>query len=111
MASDLIDMGMSKFYPLMILLGILKKFLYKRAVKIITLLPKANEYIEGCSIASNKIVWVPNGVDFKKFLVKNGISEKKNDGFFKIIYTGGFSITDNLEMVVEAAERTKALRL
>ncbi len=107
----LIDMGMSKWHPFVILLSILEKFLYKRANKIITLLPKAHEYIERCSIASDRIVWISNGVDFKNYLVSNSILKSRDKDFFRIIYTGGFSITDNLEMLIKAAERTKALKL
>ena len=107
----LIDMGVPKWHPFVILLGILEKFLYKKADKIIVLLPKANEYIENLGIPLGKIVWIPNGVNLENYLLRDTSVRMKTCDTFKVIYTGGFSITDNLEMLIAAAERTKALGL
>jgi glycosyltransferase involved in cell wall biosynthesis len=54
----------------------LEKFLYKRAEKIITLLPSANNYINKLGIDDSKIFWIPNGVDLLKF---NGYNIKSKD--------------------------------
>ena len=59
----LIDMGISKWHPFILLLSWLEKFLYKKADKIITLLPKANLYIEKLGIEKEKIVWISNGAN------------------------------------------------
>jgi glycosyltransferase involved in cell wall biosynthesis len=107
----LIDMGMSKWHPFVILLGILEKFLYKKADKIIVLLPKANEYIDNLGLPSEKIVWIPNGVNLNNYLFRDNSMRMKTCDTFKVIYTGGFSITNNLETLIAAAERTKALGL
>ena len=104
----LIDMGMSKWHPFVILLGILEKFLYKRANKIIILLPKANEYIEKLGVPKNKIVWIPNGVDLERFKVNEDNSHLKHDkSCFIITYTGAIGKTNNLDVLVEAAEILK----
>ena len=47
----LIDMGVSKWHPFIILLRKLEKYLYKKADKIITVLGGADKYIENLGIA------------------------------------------------------------
>lgn len=102
----LIDMGMSKWHPFVILLGILERFLYKRANKIITLLPKANEYIERFGVPKDKIVWIPNGVDLERFNIDESNSDFKNDkSSFVITYTGAFEKAKNFDILLEAAEK------
>uniref|UniRef100_A0A7C3RWL1 Glycosyltransferase WbuB n=1 Tax=Dictyoglomus thermophilum TaxID=14 RepID=A0A7C3RWL1_DICTH len=104
----LIDMGVSKWHPFVILLGILEKFLYKKADKIIVLLPKANEYIENLGISPEKIVWIPNGVDLERFNFDIECIDlridKKN---FVITYTGAIGKANNLDTLLETARILK----
>jgi glycosyltransferase involved in cell wall biosynthesis len=104
----LIDMGVPKWHPFVILLGILEKFLYKKADKIIVLLPKANEYIENLGIPSGKIVWIPNGVDLERFNfdIDNNDLRRDKKGFI-ITYTGAIGKINNLDILLEAAEILK----
>jgi len=104
----LIDMGMSKWHPFVILLGILERFLYKRANKIITLLPKAHEYIEKLGIPKDKIAWIPNGVDLERFNPDEKSTNLKCDkSSFLITYTGAIGKANNLVVLVEVAEILK----
>ena len=50
-----------------ILLRSLEKGLYRRAASIISVLPKASDYIAGKGVATDKVVWIPNGVDLRRF--------------------------------------------
>lgn len=59
----LIDMGISRWHPFIILLGWLERFLYRRADKIITLLPYAYEHIKRFGIKEDDVIWISNGVD------------------------------------------------
>jgi len=104
----LIDMGVPKWHPFVILLGILEKFLYKKADKIIVLLPKANEYIEKLDIPSEKIVWITNGVDLGRFNFDIDNNDLRHDkkGFI-ITYTGAIGKVNNLDILLEAAEILK----
>jgi len=103
----LIDMGMSKWHPFVILLGIIEKFLYRRADKIITLLPKANEYIEKLDVPKDKIVWIPNGVDLERFNFNEDNNLKLDKSSFVITYAGAIGRANNLDVLVEAAEILK----
>lgn len=95
----LIDMGMSKWHPFIILLGILEKYLYKISDKIISNLPYAFEHIQKF-VSKDKFVWISNGVDLKNITY----AEKKETGKFIICYTGAIGIANNLGLLVEAAE-------
>jgi len=104
----LIDMGVSKWHPFVILLGILERFLYKRSDKIITLLPKANEYIEKLNVPEDKIVWIPNGVNLERFNIGiDGTNLKHNKSSFLITYTGAIGKANNLDILVKAADILK----
>jgi len=93
------------------LLYIWEKFMYKRADKIIVLLPNAKEYIEKCGIDSKKIVWIPNGVDLERFDKPDSIKpssevakifEKYKDKF-KVVYAGAHGPANGLETMIKAA--------
>ncbi|HBE44902.1 MAG TPA: glycosyltransferase WbuB [Deltaproteobacteria bacterium] len=101
----LIDMGVSRWNPFVILLGILEKFLYKRAKKIISLLPKAYEYITSLGIPLEKIVWIPNGVDLKKFENIEGNFGKRTK--FKVLYAGAHGIANGLDTLLNSARILK----
>ncbi|PKP62046.1 glycosyltransferase WbuB [Candidatus Atribacteria bacterium HGW-Atribacteria-1] len=87
-----------------------EKFMYKKAEKIIVLLPNAKDYIESLGIDPQKIVWIPNGVDLERFdkSVHVDPSSKVAKVFakfkkkFKIVYTGAHGPANGLEVVVDA---------
>ena len=95
------------------LLRVLEKFLYRRAKKIIALLPKASEYIMELGIPSNKIVYIPNGVAPELFSDTRGrlpqmldelISGLKSQGRLLVGYTGAHGAADGLDTILETAK-------
>ncbi|MDD3101653.1 MAG: glycosyltransferase family 4 protein [Patescibacteria group bacterium] len=98
----LVDMGNLKENNLIVkTLRILEKFLYKKAKKIITLLPLAKKYITALGIDEKKIVWIPNGVDLTKF--KNISKKETTDEKFKVMYFGAHGLANALNYVLDAA--------
>lgn len=100
----LVDIGyINKINPLVFFLRILEKFLYKKASKIITVLPYASDYISGLGIEKEKIVWIPNGVNLDLY---KDIKEYKggNKDNFVFMYTGIFARYANLDTIVKAAK-------
>jgi len=93
------------------LLYIWEKFMYKRADKIIVLLPNAKEYIEKYGIDSQKIIWIPNGVDLELFDKPEHIDPsseiakvfRKQKNRFKVVYAGAHGPVNVLETVIDAA--------
>lgn len=102
----LIDMGFSKWHPFIIFLGILEKFLYKKAKKIITLLPYAHEHIQKFGVEKEDIVWISNGVDIDR---SKDIQEFKfNSNKFHITYAGAIGEANQLGSFVKAASALKS---
>ena len=98
----LIDMGMSKWHPFILLLGWLEQFLYKRADKVISNLPYAYDYI-GKFIEKEKFVWISNGVNLSQIQY---VPKQKSEKFI-ISYTGALGVANNLQVFLEAAKRLK----
>ncbi len=95
----LIDMGISKWHPFIIILGVLEKFLYKKADKIITNLPYASSYISKFT-DSSKVEWISNGVDISNVIYK----KPENRQILKVAYTGALGVANNLSLLVEFAK-------
>jgi glycosyltransferase involved in cell wall biosynthesis len=103
----LIDMGMSKYHPFIMILSLLEKYLYKKSDKIITLLPKANQYIEKLGIDSEKIVWISNGTNPASYSSDNfNILLKSNK--FNVLYTGTHGFANSLDLLIDAADILKS---
>ncbi len=103
----IIDMGeLSLRSPITKALQALEKFLYHRAERIITLLPLAYEYITGCGIPREKIVWIPNGIDLDRF-DSTLIPEAKHESF-QVMYLGAHGQANALDVLLQAAEMTQA---
>lgn len=107
-----IDMGVIKPNGIIAkLMYAWEKFMYRRAEKIVVLLPNAKKYIEGKGISTEKVVWIPNGVNLEQF--NNPIQLdpdsdlvqllRKSKNKFKVIYTGAHGPANGLNVVIEAA--------
>jgi glycosyltransferase involved in cell wall biosynthesis len=92
-----------------------EKLMYKKAEKIIVLLPYAENYIKNKGINPKKIIWIPNGVDLERFdnseplnsSLKIFRSIMKYKDKFKVIYTGAHGVPNGLDIIVEAAALIK----
>ncbi|WP_376790591.1 glycosyltransferase family 4 protein [Thermoflexus sp.] len=102
----IIDMGeLSERNPLTKLLQALERFLYHRAERIITLLPKAGEYIAAQGINKEKVVWIPNGVDLSRFQVRvESRSRGKGHEGLKVMYLGAHGQANALDVLLQAAK-------
>ncbi len=98
----LIDMGISKWHPFILILSYLEKFLYKKADKIITLLPYANEHIENFGIKKENIIWISNGVNPANF---KSIQKDSNHKNFTITYTGAIGKANAMQTFMDVAQQ------
>jgi len=99
----LIEMGISKRHPFILLLGFLERYLYKRADKIITLLPHAEKYI-GKFVEKEKIVWISNGTAIK---YQETFVQKLDAQKFNILYAGAHGMANDLDILLNATELLK----
>ncbi|EPJ96715.1 MULTISPECIES: glycosyltransferase family 4 protein [Pseudomonas] len=86
-------------------LRVLEKWLYKRAKRIVVLLPKAHEYIVPMGIDPKKIVWIPNGVDLEDFPRPE---EKAVGDEFTLMYFGAHGSANGLDNVLRAQKIIEA---
>jgi glycosyltransferase involved in cell wall biosynthesis len=99
----LIDMKvLSKGHPLSKIFGFIERYLYRKAHKIISLLPYGYEYICNLNIDKEKIAYIPNGIDLDIFSDLHQ-SSAKNPQNFKVMYLGAHGPANDLETLLEAA--------
>lgn len=102
----LIDMGRLRDKSLTArALRLLEKWLYKKARRIVVLLPKASEYIAPMGIDTKKVVWIPNGVDLEDFPTP---PEKPASQAFTVMYFGAHGPANGLDNVLRAQQLLEA---
>jgi len=97
----LIDMGMSRWHPFVLLLGVLEKYLYSKADKIISNLPYAYKHIQKFGIKKEDIIWISNGVDIHRSDKVEAYRFEKNK--FHITYAGSIGLANQLDVLIKAA--------
>lgn len=95
----LVDMGMPRYHPAVMGFGVIERYLYRNADKIITLLPNASEHIVPKG-AKSDITWIPNGVDMKSMPFPHRPSFHDP---FVVMYVGTHGLSDALDSVLDAA--------
>ncbi len=78
----------------------LEKWLYKQALYIVVLLPKASDYIAPLGVAPERIVWIPNGVDLQDFPSPSPAPEEPP--VFNLMYFGAHGEANGLAPLIEA---------
>ena len=105
----LVDMGkLSERHPLTWALRQFERFLYHRAEKIIMLLPMAYTYTNSIGIPTEKIVWIPNGVDLSLYSDCTTDHNVKEGDTFTLMYAGAHGAANVLDVVLEAAQIAQA---
>jgi len=96
----LIDMGMRPHHPAVVGFGMIERYLYRNADKIVTLLPNASEYMVPRGARLHDITWIPNGVNVELMPFPN--VPTPHDGF-SVMYAGFHGLSDYLDPVLDAA--------
>lgn len=85
----------------------LETFLYRRAERVITLLPYSFEYIMRSGIPRERIVWIPNGADLSRYAGVRAY-EGGRSAPFTIMYLGAHGRANALDVILDAAEIVQA---
>jgi len=96
----LIDMGLRPHHPAVVGFGVIERYLYRNADKIVTLLPNASDYIVSRGAQANDITWIPNGVDLELMALPQPPTSHTE---FTVIYAGSHGLSDALDSVLDAA--------
>jgi glycosyltransferase involved in cell wall biosynthesis len=91
----------SKKHPLVRVMKWIELFLYRRAERIISLLPAAHEYLVQSGVKKSRILFLPNSIDTT--LIPQLIPMTRNEKF-TIIYAGSHGFANDLDTVVTAAK-------
>lgn len=98
---SLVDLGrFTHQHPLIKIMKWLETYLYKKADKIISLLPNANSYFIDRGVKSENILWLPNSVDIEKI---PDLSQRNPNQKFTVMYAGAHGVANDLETVIHAA--------
>jgi glycosyltransferase involved in cell wall biosynthesis len=96
----LVDLGRLKETSVMTrVLRWLELWLYRRADKIVVLLPKAVDYIAPLGIPVDKVVWIPNGVELEGYARP---SPPATRDVFTLMYFGAHGQANGLDCMLDA---------
>ena len=99
----LIDLGeMRRWHPFAVALRILERFLYRRAKRIVTLLPGAVPFLIRRGARPESIIWIPNGVDLTGKSSPRTIAPTEE---FTVMYIGAHGRANCLDVVLDVAEQ------
>ncbi len=100
----LIDMGRLREGSLAVyLMRALETFLYRRARRVITLVPKAAEYIVPRSgISVDRVVWISNGVDLADYQAAKSALPCSVKASFTLMYFGAHGVANGLDVLIRA---------
>ena len=106
---SLVDLGsFSEGHPFIRWLEYIERGLYRRASRIVTLLPGAGEHIAKKGGSPNRIVWIPNGVDFSSLPRP---LPPQYDGAFTFLYAGAHGLANRVDFLLNAVYHVQSMRL
>ena len=91
-----------RWHPVVLGLRLLERFLYRRARRIVALLPEAWRYIEARGVTKDQVVWIPNGVTVDPMTADG---DGGTGSPFTLMYVGAHGRANVLEDLVLAASR------
>jgi len=103
--------GYSSNHPFIKIIEWFEKFAYKRAEKVLSVLPLAWEHMEKQGMDRNKFFYIPNGIDTEDYNINEPlpkeIEEKIPRDKFIVGYTGTIGKANALECLIDAAYKLK----
>jgi len=101
-----VSMGhMRRWHPLVQFFASVERKLYRRADRIVTLLPNAMEYIQQHGGGATPVDWIPNGIDLG---MVPRIAPPASGEKFTLMYAGAHGAVNNLDLLLDAAKQLRA---
>lgn len=106
---------MSKYHPFIVLMQMAEDYWCKHADRVVSILPKAEQYLITRGLSVGKFFHVPNGIVIEEYSYceplfenyKNVIEQEKSNSKFLIGFTGAHGIANALDTLIYAAEKLK----
>lgn len=95
--------SLSKHSPVYYALRLIEKYLYRKSQRISSVLPFIYNHVYESGSDPDKVVWIPNGVNFERF----SLYEEYNGGAttlpLVVMYVGGYSVLHDVISIVRTA--------
>lgn len=99
---SLIELGrISRYHPLVIVMRVLERWLYRSCDGIVTLLSKSVSYFSKHGVPEDHIYWIPNGIDAQTLGPHSPLPLPRDT--FNIYYMGALGIPNGLDILLDAA--------
>jgi len=104
--------GYSKFHPFIVIMQIAENFAYRKADYVVSILPKAYEYMKEHGLTQSKFIHIPNGISIEEWEKSNQeipeehrelIEKLKRKGRFVVGYTGTHGVANALDVLINSA--------
>jgi glycosyltransferase involved in cell wall biosynthesis len=105
--------GIPYWHPFIIFMQMIENYAYRVADKVVSLLPKADDYMKVHGMVKEKYTYIPNGINVEEWqldnvfvseLHKSTLDKLKSDGHFIIGYTGAHGLANGLNYLVDSAK-------
>lgn len=107
--------GMSKWHPFIMWVQMAEDFAYKHADVVVSMLPKALEYMQSRGLDPKKFVYVPNGIDESEWVSPIVLDEQIRSKLYALHaaglpilgYSGTLGLANALDSLLDAAKLLK----
>ena len=107
--------GLSRWHPFIIWVQMAEDYAYRHADKVVSMLPKARQYMCSRGMAPQKFTYVPNGVDEEEWArpadlpqpVKATLDALHAKGLPLVGYAGTHGLSNALDVLLDAASQLK----
>jgi len=102
---SLIDLNrVSKNNLISKIINLFMNYLYRRADKIIILMPNAYEVFKSLGVRREKIIWISNGINLKYLKGVSYKSTLRDDKCFKVMFAGSLNNANSIDTLIIAAK-------
>ena len=112
--------GMSSYHPFIFVLQLAENYAYRKVDCVVSMLPKAEQYMRVHGLSAGKFKYIPNGVvvsDWSKAAIDLPqehfvlLQKLRHEKQFIVGYAGGHSISNALEFLLQAAEKVSTANI
>ncbi|WP_108444322.1 glycosyltransferase family 4 protein [Halomonas denitrificans] len=104
----LIDMGrLAEGSPTTRAMRVLETFLYRRARRVLTLLPRAVDYVAPQGVPAERVVWLSNGVDLADYPAPDRPEAPPAEAPLTLMYFGSHGDANGLDVLIDAMGRVR----
>lgn len=113
----LIELGkIPSWHPFIKFMQFTEDYAYKNSSSVVSLLPKANHYMQKRGMINEKFIYVPNGINVIRWMEQNRsvpkehyeiLNKLKEEGRFIVGYVGTHGLANALDYLIESAKILK----